>query len=286
MAYNILGVNSFHNGSVCVLSDGEIVYYLEEERLTKFKYDANPFRTILDTLDKFTIEREKKDPKQFIKSYTDNSSESKVNITVKFNQNTLYDMLTKDIDGPITNIAKVLKLTSKLSTKNMWLFDTTDKLHKYASIREIIDEWFIYRYDLYVKRKEYILKKLRKELNIIKFKVKFINEVISNTIDIRGKKKSIILTMLEEKEYPKLSNKLDDDNVNYDYLLKMDLYKLTEEEVEILTKQRDIKQLEVDTLEETSVEQMWSKELDELKVMYTKDLKNYEFKKKLVIKKK
>ena len=66
----------------------------------------------------------------------------------------------------------------------------------------------------------------------------------------------------------------------------MDLYKLTEEEVEILTKQRDIKQLEVDTLEETSVEQMWSKELDELKVMYTKDLKNYEFKKKLVIKKK
>ena len=92
--------------------------------------------------------------------------------------------------------------------------------------------------------------------------------------------------MLEEKEYPKLSNKLDDDNVNYDYLLKMDLYKLTEEEVEILTKQRDIKQLEVDTLEETSVEQMWSKELDELKVMYTKDLKNYEFKKKIVIKKK
>ena len=168
----------------------------------------------------------------------------------------------------------------------MWLFDTTDKLHKYTSIREIIDEWYIYRYDLYVKRKEYILKKLRKELNIIKFKVKFINEVISNTIDIRGKKKSIILTMLEEKEYPKLSNKLDDDNVNYDYLLKMDLYKLTEEEVEILTKQRDIKQLEVDTLEETSVEQMWSKELDELKVMYTKDLKNYEFKKKLVIKKK
>mgnify|MGYP000976877413 CR=1 FL=1 len=56
MAYNILGVNSFHNGSVCVLSDGEIVYYLEEERLTKFKYDANPFRTILDTLDKFTID--------------------------------------------------------------------------------------------------------------------------------------------------------------------------------------------------------------------------------------
>ena len=56
MAYNILGVNPFHNGSACVLSDGEIVYYLEEERLSKRKYDANPFRVILDILDRFKID--------------------------------------------------------------------------------------------------------------------------------------------------------------------------------------------------------------------------------------
>ena len=55
MAYNILGINPFHNGSACVLSDGEIVYYLEEERLSRMKLDANPFAVILDILNKFKI---------------------------------------------------------------------------------------------------------------------------------------------------------------------------------------------------------------------------------------
>tara|TARA_R110000803_G_scaffold204375_1_gene270345 strand:+ start:422 stop:1543 length:1122 start_codon:yes stop_codon:yes gene_type:complete len=55
MSYNILGINPFHNGSVCVLSDGEIVYFLEEERLTRKKQDANPFRVILDILTKYEI---------------------------------------------------------------------------------------------------------------------------------------------------------------------------------------------------------------------------------------
>ena len=55
MSYNILGINPFHNGSACVLSDGEIIYFLEEERLTRKKYDANPFRVILNILNQFEI---------------------------------------------------------------------------------------------------------------------------------------------------------------------------------------------------------------------------------------
>lgn len=56
MSYNILGINPFHNGSVCVLSDGEVVYFLEEERLTRYKHDANPFRIILEVLQNFKID--------------------------------------------------------------------------------------------------------------------------------------------------------------------------------------------------------------------------------------
>jgi carbamoyltransferase len=39
MAYNILGVNPGHNGSVALVSDGEVVYYLEEERLSRQKFN-------------------------------------------------------------------------------------------------------------------------------------------------------------------------------------------------------------------------------------------------------
>ena len=56
MSYNILGVNPFHNGSVCVLSDGEIVEYIEEERLTRQKYDELPFKSILNILQKYKID--------------------------------------------------------------------------------------------------------------------------------------------------------------------------------------------------------------------------------------
>ena len=56
MSYNILGINPYHNGSVCVLSNGEIVYFIEEERLTKLKHDSNPFKAILNAINKYKID--------------------------------------------------------------------------------------------------------------------------------------------------------------------------------------------------------------------------------------
>jgi carbamoyltransferase len=42
MGYNILGINSSHNGSVCILDDGEIIFFLEEERISRSKGDDFP----------------------------------------------------------------------------------------------------------------------------------------------------------------------------------------------------------------------------------------------------
>jgi carbamoyltransferase len=50
MAYNIIGVNPGHNGSVALVSDGKLVYYIEEERLSRSKYDGNPFKGIMDII--------------------------------------------------------------------------------------------------------------------------------------------------------------------------------------------------------------------------------------------
>ena len=56
MSYNILGINPGHNGFVALLVDGELVYYVEEERLSRMKYDGNPFRGILDVLSKWHVD--------------------------------------------------------------------------------------------------------------------------------------------------------------------------------------------------------------------------------------
>jgi carbamoyltransferase len=55
MSCNILGINPFHNGSACVLSDGNITYFLEEDRLSRKKHDAHPFRVIGEIISQFEI---------------------------------------------------------------------------------------------------------------------------------------------------------------------------------------------------------------------------------------
>jgi carbamoyltransferase len=50
MAYNILAINPGHNGSAALVSDGELIFYCEEERLSRMKYDGNPFRAMLQIL--------------------------------------------------------------------------------------------------------------------------------------------------------------------------------------------------------------------------------------------
>lgn len=50
MAYNILAINPGHNGSAALVSDGVLMYYGEEERFSRMKYDGNPFRSMLQIL--------------------------------------------------------------------------------------------------------------------------------------------------------------------------------------------------------------------------------------------
>lgn len=42
----ILGINIGHNGSTALYNDSELIFYIEEERLTRQKYDGNPFAGI------------------------------------------------------------------------------------------------------------------------------------------------------------------------------------------------------------------------------------------------
>ena len=56
MSYNILGINPGHNGSAALVVDGEVVYYVEEERLSRAKYDGNPFRGMLDIMQKWHVD--------------------------------------------------------------------------------------------------------------------------------------------------------------------------------------------------------------------------------------
>lgn len=56
MSYSILAINPGHNGSVALVIDGELVYYCEEERVSRMKYDGNPFRAMTLILNSFKVD--------------------------------------------------------------------------------------------------------------------------------------------------------------------------------------------------------------------------------------
>lgn len=56
MSYRILAINPGHNGSTCLLVDGKVEFYIEEERLSRSKYDGNPFRGILEAIQRGPID--------------------------------------------------------------------------------------------------------------------------------------------------------------------------------------------------------------------------------------
>jgi carbamoyltransferase len=54
--YNVLAINPGHNGSCAFTSDGQLIYYCEEERLSRMKYDGNPFRAMLNILVNYRVD--------------------------------------------------------------------------------------------------------------------------------------------------------------------------------------------------------------------------------------
>ena len=81
---------------------------------------------------------------------------------------------------------------------------------------------------------------------------------MNDTLDLRKKKKEEIYQILKDKKY----DKLDD---NYNYLLKMHMDSVTSENVESLIKQYNNIETQLNTVKNTTVEQMWINELNKLK---------------------
>ena len=225
-------------------------------------------------LDKISVERGKETAKNFVRTFKDDSTETQVNITIKMNPLNINKWGNKFGKDGISELENRLKLTSALGITNMHMFNENGKMQKFKDIDEIIDQWFPFRAGIYTKRRDYMLKKLQKELDIIKYKVAFIQEIIDDTIEIKNVKKQKIMDQLTEHKFPKISIK-EDQEPSFDYLMSMDLYKLTEEEIDELKKKKEMKQLEFDELSGTSSTDLWINDIDKFIESYKKSLIQY-----------
>ena len=266
-------------GSITKIGDNKFMFRGKYETVDQDKicvtelpvgYWTEDFKELLNELQN-DKDKEGKKVTPIIKDVYENYTDTTVEFLITFTKGKLQELEAMKGEHGCNGLEKLLKLYNTSSTTNMNLFNEDDKLKKYDTVNEIIDEYFNIRLEYYDDRKDNLIENLERELLILSNKAKYIQEVLMGTIDLRKKKKQEIMDMLSEKDYDKV-----DEDQEYKYLVKMPMDSVSEENVEKLLKEHGVKNVELQKVKSTTLEQMWLSELLILEneyVLYQKERK-------------
>lgn len=152
-----------------------------------------------------------------------------------------------------------------------------------------MEAFFDVRLKMYDARKEYLIRKLTEEWEILDNKVRFILAVVHGKLVVSNRKKSDLLKELKDQGYKTFlpskklaesseSSSSEDDAVvesnvlqedldkGYDYLLSMKIWSLTLERVEALSNEKNSKRKELEMLMDKRPEDLWLNDLEELEL--------------------
>ena len=224
------------------------------------------FKELLEELTDSTVDKTGKKIAPAIRDYDDMSKDTTVDMTVSFPKDRLDELEAHVGDNGVNGVEKLLKLCSTSSTTNMHLFNDQDMLKKYATVSEIIDDYYETRLELYSVRKLHLISVLERELCVLSNKARYIQELLDDTIDLRRKTKIQVIEMLSAKQYAVI----DEADTEYKYLTKMSMDSVTEENVAKMWNDRNKKADELELVKIKSTVVMWEEELAELEIEYGK----------------
>ena len=100
---------------------------------------------------------------------------------------------------------KAFKLVSSISMRNMVGFNRFKRLFRYPTVQAILEEFYQIRLSFYEKRKDYLISKLQRDMEILENKERFIIQVVEEKIVLRNVKKAKIMDILKAKGFRKFS---------------------------------------------------------------------------------
>ena len=203
--------------------------------------------------------------REYVKTYTEDNTDVRVSFTIKFFPGKLKELIASG------KLEKELKLVTTVKLTNMHLFDENGKITKYPSYGAILRNFVDVRLEMYQTRKDYLLGKWDKESDILRWKMKFIDGVLSGKIIMFEKKKprskKDVMEQIEAMKFPKFAIN-DEAKPTYKYITDTGLFHLTEEDVEALRKRLQDKEKELATLKTKSPKDLWNEELDDFMETY------------------
>ena len=225
---------------------------------------TDDFKKLLESLED-PVDKDGKKLPSLIKDFIERQTDSTIDFVITFPKGKLEELESTIVDEQGSNgVHKLLKLTKTNTTTNMNLFNYEEKLVKYDSVGSIIDDYYEIRLEYYDIRKDYMIEHLEKELVKLSNKAKYITELLNGTLDLRRKKNAEIVSIMREKGYDEI------DNDEYKYLLTMYMNSVSEENVSKIMKEKGDKEVELEEVKNTSIEQMWLRELSVLEEAYEK----------------
>ena len=221
-----------------------------------------PYISFLEGLADGTTDKNGKKVPPSIRDFTSMSTEVNVDIVVTFPRGKLEDIESKvDSVTNINGIEKMLKLTSNISSTNMHMFNKDCKLRKYASVEDIIEDFYDVRLEMYSKRKKQLIKDLEHKLVKLSNRAKYILATLDGSVDLRRKNATAVHELLTSKGYDLLDG-------DFKYLIKMPMDSVTQENVDKILKEKSDAETELELLKKTTLEAMWLSELEHLQKEY------------------
>jgi DNA topoisomerase-2 len=216
-----------------------------------------------------------------ILDFKEYNTESKIRFVIKL---TPQQLMRAQKQG----LHKYFKLHKIISLRSMVLFDQNGCIKRYESAFDVLKDFYSVRLNFYEKRKAYLEDKLKAESlkldNIARFivekiegKIKIenlkkkdlINLLIKNNFDsdpIRKWKNSVIernKALMIETESSVTSEDDSDEKNDFDYLISMPLWNLTNEKKDNILERQKEKQVELNNVSSKTIKQLWIDDLDE-----------------------
>lgn len=203
-------------------------------------------------LEKITINKtatKTESRKQLLEYFETQCTEMLVSFELFFNDKN-FIKVKKDVE-------KHLKLSCNISENNMYLHDKDHNIRKFKTCDEILDYWFDIRREYYQKRKDNLIADLERRTEVLKNIVRFIEMSNKEEIKILRVTKDNMIKQLVKHKFLKVDG-------TYDYLIRIPIYMLTDENAEKKRQEYLALSKELEALRQKTVKQFWLYDLDKI----------------------
>ena len=213
------------------------------------------YKTHLDTL---CTGDETKNIKPILKSFDDLYNDVEVKFVLYFEQDTYYELRS---DAAAAE--KMLQLSTTWHTTNMVCFNSEMKIQRYATVGDMMEEYYQVRLTGYETRRTQEIARLERELVEFDAKARFLLALLEDRMDLRRRTDEEIVAALQSENLPPLDNLEEPESVDsYEYLLRMRMDRVKASAVEDARKHVESAQLVLDALKATTAANLWLRDLD------------------------